>query len=332
MNAIVVLLNWNGWCDTLECLESLLSTLSADASVVVCDNASSDGSVERICEWVVANAPDRGPVLLRRDDVLDGAVPRTGQVHIVDNGGNLGFAGGNNSGVRLALNDPACSYVWLLNNDTTVERGTLPAAIARMEADPRIGICGSTLMYYHEPDSVQAFGGAVYSRWTGRSRHLGAFARRVDVPDDPRGVEAQMSYVVGASMLVRRAFVERVGYMREDYFLYCEEIDWATRGSKFFRLGYAPDSVVRHKEGASIGTSAVGGSPLSLFYLFRNRVRYAWRFHRAYVPSVLLFCGLDIAKLVLRRRWPQALAAVRGVMQLGRAAPVPSAREQGAQA
>lgn len=332
MSAIVVLLNWNGWRDTLECLESLLPTLPADASVVVCDNASSDGSVAQICEWVVANAPDRGPVLLTRDDVRGGAVPRTGQVHIVENGGNLGFAGGNNSGVRLAMNDPACSYVWLLNNDTTVEMDTLPAAIARMEADPSIGVCGSTLMYYHEPDSVQAFGGAVYSRWTGRSRHLGAFARRADIPGSPRDVEAQMSYVVGASMLVRRAFIERVGYMREDYFLYCEEIDWATRGREHFRLGYAPESVVRHKEGATIGTSAAGGSPLSLFYLFRNRVRYAWRFHRAYVPSVLLFCALDIAKLVVRRRWPQAMAAVRGVMQFGGPIPIARVSERGAQA
>lgn len=329
-SAAAVILNWNGWRDTIECLESLLTSLPADVAVIVCDNASSDGSVERIRAWVVEHAAQWGPTMLTRDDAVAGEIAQAGRVHIVENGANLGFAAGNNSGVRLAMNNPSCRYVWILNNDTTVDSGTLPAAVARMEADDSIGICGSTLVYYHDRDSIQAFGGAVYSRWTGRSRHLGAFARRTEVPRDPSEVEAQMSYVVGASMLVRREFIERVGYMREDYFLYCEEIDWASRGRENFRLGYAPESIVWHKEGATIGTSAGGGSPLSLFYLFRNRMRYAWRFHRLYVPSVLYFCLLDVAKLMVRRRWPQVRAAMRGVMQLRGPRPGVRATEGGA--
>lgn len=312
----VVLLNWNGWRDTTECLASLLPSLSADTSVVICDNASADNSIAEISSWVAAHYPALGPVLLTRADVLGGAAPEGGRVFIIDNAANLGFAAGNNSGVRLAMNDPACRYVWLLNNDTTVDAESLSAAVAHMEGDPSIGICGSTLVYFHEQDKVQAFGGAVYSRWTGRSRHVGAFARRSDVPTDPSEVEREMSYVVGAAMLVSRAFIEQVGYMREDYFLYCEEIDWASRGRGRFRLGYAPGSVVLHKEGASIGTSASGGSPLSLFYLFRNRIRYACRFSPLFVPSVLFFCAVDVAKLVIKRRWPQAKAAIRGILQL----------------
>jgi len=137
------------------------------------------------------------------------------------------------------------------------------------------------------------------------------------VPLDGAAVEQQLSCVVGAAMLVSRPFLEQVGLMREDYFLYYEEIDWATRAKGRFKLGYAPRSVVFHKEGASIGTTASGGSPLSMFYLFRNRIRFTWRFHRPYLPVVLAVALLDVAKMVWRRRWPQAAAALRGVLQLG---------------
>jgi len=318
----VVLLNWNGWKDTIECLGSLLPVLGPHVSVIVCDNASSDGSIDRIGAWLAERYSTWGLTHLTRDQVLMGAKPSPQHVLLVQNGANLGFAGGNNSGIRLGMNNPECRYIWLLNNDTTVLPTTLPAVITRMEQDSSIGICGSTLMYHDRPDLVQAMGGALYSRWTGRSRHIGAFSDRAEIPQESALVERQMSYVVGASMLVRREFIEQVGYMREDYFLYCEEIDWASRGRGLFRLGYAPQSVVFHKEGASIGTAASGGSPLSIFYLFRNRVRYAWRFHPLFVPSVLFFCSIDIAKLVIRRRWLQARAALRGLLQLSRPQPL----------
>ena len=126
--------------------------------MIVCDNASSDGSVERIRAWVVEHAAQWGPTMLTRDDAVAGEIAQAGRVHIVENGANLGFAAGNNSGVRFAMNNPSCRYVWILNNDTTVDSGTLPAAVARMEADDSIGICGSTLVYYHDRDSIQAFG------------------------------------------------------------------------------------------------------------------------------------------------------------------------------
>jgi len=242
------------------------------------------------------------------------------------NGANLGFAAGNNVGVRLAMRDPDCQFVWLLNNDTTVAPDALARVVARAESDPTIGLCGSTLVYHHNQQMVQAFGGATYNSFSGKSRHIGAFAPLSAVPTDPTETENRMSYVVGAAMLVRRAYLEQVGLMQEDYFLYYEEIDWATRGRSRFRLGYAPESVVFHKEGASIGTSAGGGSPLSLFYLYRNRVRYAWRYHRILVPSVLFFCAVDLAKLVVRRRWPQVFAALRGVLQFS--PPLPSAKSR----
>ncbi|MYM36490.1 glycosyltransferase [Duganella sp. FT94W] len=311
----VVILNWNGWRDTLECLDSLMESAGVALHVIVCDNASSDESVIRLRAWADTRFGAQG--WTEAGQVPDGAAPRLlpGSVFsLLHNGANLGFAGGNNPGIVHALSDPACRYVWLLNNDTVVTPDSLAQAVTRMEQDARIGLCGSTLIYYHERHMIQAYGGAAFSPWKGSSRHVGAFAPSGQIPQTPEVIEQQLSYVVGAAMLVRREFIEQVGLMTEDYFLYFEEVDWATRGRGRFTIAYAPGSLVYHKEGASIGTSASGGSPLSVFYLYRNRLAFTKRRHPVYLPSVLAFCVIDIARLVVRRRWPQAKAAINGLL------------------
>ncbi|MFS2137462.1 glycosyltransferase family 2 protein [Duganella sp. Dugasp56] len=318
--AFVVILNWNGWRDTLECLESLLASTGVELRVVVCDNASSDGSAAQLRAWADRRFGAFGWTEV--DRLLPQARPTTDHAFVLlHNGGNLGFAGGNNPGIAYAMGDAACEYIWLLNNDTVVEPDALAQAIARMRQDRRIGLCGSTLVYYHQRDQVQAFGGARYSPARGSSVHVGAFEPRSAVPAASAAVEASLSYVIGAAMLVRRAFVEQVGLMTEDYFLYFEEIDWCTRGRAHFALGYAPASVVYHKEGASIGTAATGGSALSVYYLFKNRLRFTARFHARHLLTVVLFSLIDVAKFVYRRRWPQVSSALRGMLQLPRARP-----------
>ena len=319
MSTFVVLLNWNGWRDTIECLESLFELSGTGFSIVVCDNESSDGSLAKLSSWADAALSADAVVCLTKQQVLDGArMAPSHKLALVANGGNLGFAGGNNVGVQLAMNDPDCKYVWLLNNDTTVAPDALSTLVARAEADPTIGLCGSTLVYFHNQQMVQAFGGAIYNRFTGRSRHIGAFASLDAIPVDPVSTEQGMSYVVGASMLVSRAYIEQVGMMQEDYFLYYEEIDWCTRGNGRFRLGYAPYSRVFHKEGASIGTTAAGGSALSVYYLFRNRVRFTARFYPGLLALVMGACVWDIFKLLVKRRFAVAAAAVRGTVLLPR--------------
>lgn len=312
----VVIVNWNGWRDTLECLDSLLRSGGVDFSVIVCDNASRDGSADRLQEWAEAHLAGDFERLPRGAAETGCAKRATRRLVLIDNGANLGFAGANNVGMRCAMSDPACEYVWLLNNDTAVEPDALARAVSRMDDEPSLGLCGSTLVYFHERESVQAFGGARYSQLTGKSSHIGAFAHIAGIPVDGTAVERELSYVIGAAMLVRRDFIERVGYMQEDYFLYFEELDWAARGARDFRLGYAPRSVVFHKEGATIGTSASGGSRLSVYYLFRNRLRFTCRFHPLSLPTVLFASFVDIARFLYRRRWPQFVAGLRGLCQL----------------
>ncbi len=317
----VVVLNWNGYSDTVECLESLSQMRQTDARIVVCDNGSTDGSLTRLGAWFDRKYGNRW-CQFQASEVHGAAVTDT-SVHaiLVDNGANLGFAGGNNAGVRLAMSDPECQYVWLLNNDTVVHPDALAEAIEVAESKREIGICGSMLVYYHDRTMVQARGGAIYSPLSGRARHIGAFTSAIDAEWNPGKDAEEMSYVVGAAMLVKRRYLEEVGLMREDYFLYCEEIDWAYRGRGKFRLGFAPKSIVYHKEGATIGTSAGGGSPLSMFFLYRNRVWFTARFHPLFLPTVFACCIYDVLKLAAKGRWTLVRAALSGLCF--RAPPIP---------
>ncbi len=317
MSLFVVILNWNGKTDTLACLESLLQSEGVDFNVVVCDNGSGDDSLTALAAW----CQKRFGFAFRQlaETEVDSSSPAPHErCFLIDNAVNLGFAGGNNVGLRWALRDAACHHVWLLNNDTVVAPDALSQVVARLTAHSDMGLCGSTLVYAHDHQTVQAWGGMAYSCWTGRTRHLGAFSRLGQLPADPVAVEAEMACVVGAAMLVRREWLETVGLLGEDYFLYYEEMDWAVRAAGRFKLGWAPLSVVFHKEGASIGTAPAGGSQLSTYYLFRSRVRFAWRFNRGRLPVVLVFTLMDATKLALRARWPQAQAALRGTLQLSR--------------
>lgn len=315
----IVVLNWNGWADTIACLESLRRLdAAAPARLIVCDNGSTDGSAPRLAAWGRA-AFGGAFVRLDRAQAAAGVRPADGwRMALIDNGANLGFAGGNNVGVRWALADPGCTHVWLLNNDTEVAPDALAQALDRMAADPAIGLCGSTLVYHHDRGRVQAFGGSSYDPRTGGTRHLGAFEPVAQVPDDPSEVEARMACVVGAAMLASRRFLAEVGLPSEDYFLYYEEIDWAWRARGRYRMGYAPRSLVWHKEGASIGTAASGGSPLSLYYLYRSRARFVARHDPAHRAVVRRRCLMEIARMALRGRFGAARAALDGLLDRDR--------------
>lgn len=315
---IVVLLNWNGWRDTVACLDSLFAAGATPCRVLVCDNDSHDESVAQLSAWGQMRFGNRFERFTRSDVDRGVSLHKDTKFALIENLANLGFAAGNNVGVRLAMREPDCQFVWLLNNDTTVLPDALARVVARAESDPSIGLCGSTLIYHHNQQMVQAFGGATYNRFFGKSRHIGAFAPLSAVPSDPTETEKVMSYVVGAAMLVRRAYLEQVGLMQEDYFLYYEEIDWCTRGKGKFHLGYAPDSYVFHKEGASIGTAASGGSALSTYFLFRSRIRFTARFYPELLAPVLGACAWDIFKMLVKRKFALAQAALRGIAQLPR--------------
>src|SRR5690348_5684774 len=271
----VIILNWNGWRDTIECLESVLRNQYPNFQVIVCDNDSSDGSLDRIKEWAAGGVQVSSPAHPSLRELVAPPVPKPvpfteydltraerggcdevieTPLILIQTGANLGFAGGYNVGLRYALARDDFGYAWLLNNDTVIAPDALTALVSRMQERPDAGQCGSRLLFYDAPDQVQAHGGASYNPIFALAKHIGAFTP-ANRPVDPARIEARLDYVVGASLFVSRAFLLDVGLLSEGYFLYSEEIDWATRARGRHALVYAHDSIVYHKEGGSTGSS-----------------------------------------------------------------------------
>jgi GT2 family glycosyltransferase len=324
----VILLNWNGWKNTIECLESVFRLSYPAFTVIVCDNASTDGSVDRICAWaegclpascssadltrlVVPAVPK--PIESVRIDPRDTATNVAPGIRLVliPTGANLGFAGGNNVGLRFALSWSEIEYFWLLNNDTLVEPDALSAMVGAMQADRGIGLCGSVLRDYFFPGSVLTLGGRKYNRWSGRSRPIQAIPNAAG----PQEFTA-LDYVEAASVLVRRGFLERVGLMSEDYFLYFEEMDWAMRARGRFGLAYSPQSIVYHKEGGSIGSHKDRNqrSPLTDYYQARNRLVFTRRYFPWLLPSMFVSVAATAAHRLLSGRRQNATAVIKGML------------------
>ncbi len=307
---IAITLNWNGAEDTLACVRALRRSQPAPTQIVVCDNDSRPESWRRLLDLAEEAHGDFAAYSTLEAALSDTARP---SVVLIQTGANLGYAGGINVGLRYALSDAEMDYVWILNNDTEVTPGALEALLARMIAEPRIGICGATLLLHHNPERVQALGGASYAEWRARSAAVGMGLTRAQVPDDPSVIEGRLGYVNGAAMLVRRTYLEHVGLMDERYFLYSEEHDWAFRGRHLFRLGWAPKAWILHKHGATIGTASSGGSPLSLFYLFRSKLLFAIRHHPLTVPVAGVCLLADALKFALKGHPRKAAAALKGL-------------------
>jgi GT2 family glycosyltransferase len=315
----VVLVNWNGWQHVIECLDSLLAQDYPNFHVFVVDNDSRDASVEQIASW--CSNPRRLKGWCRHEGAEQWSESHAGEsilCHIIDaaaspaasalertavtiirSGGNLGFAGGCNVGIRAAFAGNF-SFFWLLNTDTVAHRGALRALVLRTCSDTGIGMVGSTIRYYDRPEVVQSLGGARLDLSTMASHLIGTGCDLAAIPEDAAAVEREMVYVMGASMLVTMAFVCSVGLLEEDYFLYGEEIDWALRARDRFRLAYAPTSHVFHKSGA---TSTKVMPLLTAKYYYRNRIRIVGRFFPGRLGAAKRGLALDLVRHSLRGRW-----------------------------
>lgn len=320
----IILVNWNGADDTIECLESLFRLDYADFRVVVCDNDSRDGSLEKLKSWAsgldpapatsspslrhLTSPPVTKPVpwveYEREIAERGGGRDEDPPLVLVRNGGNLGFAGGCNVGLRYLLAGEGYAFAWLLNNDTVVDPSSLKNLVNEFMRSPGLGICGSTLLLYDDPQQIQALGGGYYCRWIGLPWLHGRWRRLTQRHLNAVRTPVLMNYVVGASMLVSRDFLEQIGLMSEEYFLYFEETDWAWRGRGQFALGWAPRSLVYHKVGSSIGTSTDPRkkSQTCDFYALRNRLLFTRKYCGVALPTIWLsLLGALLVRLMVGR-------------------------------
>lgn len=279
----VVVLNWNGRADTVECLESLARLEPPAHEVVVVDNGSTDGSVAVIGE-------------------------RFPGVTVLENGENLGYTGGNNAGLRYALGQGA-EYVLVLNNDTVVAPDLLGRLVEAAEADPEVGMAGPTIYYHDRPDVIWSAGGGI--DWErGRTWMVGLD----EVDEGQLGVEPRaMDFITGCAMLVRRGLMERVGLLDERFFAYYEDTEWCVRAG---RAGYGIVHVPLARMWHKISPCAQSDSRVVHYYMTRNRLlflRAAGAGWRAWVDTLLADYVRTVMSWSVRRRW-RGKRAQRDVM------------------
>ena len=186
-------------------------------------------------------------------------------VEVIENGRNLGFPGGNNVGIRESLSLGA-EFVILLNNDTVVDKDFARELLQAAGRDKTIGMATSKIYMYDRPEEIW-FAGGDFSTWTGRSRHAGFGEADRGQFDNV----AEIGRPCACSLLVTRGFLEDVGILNEDLFLYGEEIDWALRArGKGYQCVLAPRSRVWHKWASGTGGAQSGNY---LYYSVRNMLR-----------------------------------------------------------
>lgn len=305
----IILVNYRGWSDTIACLESLQALAYRDFDVFVTENASPDDSFERLCEWLRRQAIFDSSVVGHEGEVLR-RYPNNeacSRLYLTRTNKNLGFAGGNNISMSLARRLYDYGFYWILNNDTEVTAKSLGSLIDSARSGSAVGMVGSTLRFFHDRENVQTYGGGRYNKW---------IARVQEIRNVGQGEEAgRLDYCTGASMLVTREFIDKVGLMEEGYFLYCEELDWAIRGKEVgFALAHAPLSIVYHKEGASIGTDSrdvARRSEISDFYSIRSRILLTKRFFPSCLPTVYLSMLLVIFNRLRRKQYKRARLVLR---------------------
>jgi GT2 family glycosyltransferase len=272
-SVVCIVLNWNGWKDTVDCLNALKRCTYEQLSVVVVDNGSTNDSIERIR----AAHPD--------STVLASET-------------NLGFAGGNNIGIRHALAQ-GVDFVWLLNNDTQPDPGALSALIEKAVSDRRIGAVASICYYADDPSQVEAWGGAHVNLWIG-------YGRNSREPRPDRWFHA----LNGTSLLIAREALNDVGLLDEIFFLYWEDTEFCLRlRKKGWRLAAAADSRVLHKVNASTGGNKV--------VLDRFQTASGLRLLRLHAPSprlaMFLFLSIRFTKRVLRFQFARCRSVWAGI-------------------
>lgn len=212
----ILVVNWNRLGDTLDCLDSIFKSDYSNFEVIVVDNGSTDRSVPSIQE-------------------------RFPKVIVLENEKNLGFTGGNNQGIRHALQRNA-DYVWLLNNDAITESDTLTQLVNSAEEHEEIGLISPMIYFYGKSDEVQ---------FRGIRLDLDRFCYRELPPDSNYDDEVRKmdNLLVGAALLIKRRVVDDIGYLDENYFAYVEDFEYCMRAK---RSGYEsivlPSARVYHKD------------------------------------------------------------------------------------
>ncbi len=281
----IIILNWNGWADTLECLGSLNRLDYDNFEIILIDNGSKESlNFARDIENQFSNL----------------------KIELILSEENLGFAGGNNQGIKIAL-ERGTDYVLLLNNDTTVEPDFLKKLIEAGEKNKSYGIFGPVIYYSDEAEKIW-FAGGQFNWLKTRGSHI---------VTKPSGELKKVDYITGCCLLVKKEVIERIGLLSEDYFLYYEDGDWCLRAQK---AGYSCGSVSLAKIYHKQSRSTQEFSYPYIYYHSRNGLIFSYRHGLrllTYLASVWIFFK-QLVKAMIDHNSQWAGPVMRGVMDFWR--------------
>ena len=302
----IVILNWNGWKDTIECLECIFRIKYPNYQVIVVDNGSDNDSFERIKAWAegrqevltpepthplypLSHPPVQKPIpyieydrntaeaggLPEREKLLSDKLPKSipHPMILIETGENLGFAGGNNVGIKYVMKKGGCDYILLLNNDTVVEDDFLEPLLESANENPKVGVVGGKINYFSNPNRIW-FAGGKFSLCKAKAYHIG-----VNKLDDGkyRG-ERRTTFVTGCLMLINIKVLQTIGLIDENYFLYFEDLDFCYRAIKFgWQLKVNLSSKIFHKVGKSQRYNE-DISAVEVYYSTKSRLYFAYKY------------------------------------------------------
>ncbi len=261
----IIILNWNNWPDTLECLESLKNNDYPNYKVVIVDNGSNQRP----------------------------AVPEA-SIKIIYNKENLGFSGGNNVGIKYALEYEA-DYVLLLNNDTVVSRSFLSKLIEAGESNSNFGILGPKIYFADETKRIWFAGGQI--NWLYNRGTMNGYGQIDEGQYDKPEIQ-KSEYITGCCFLIKKEVIEKIGLMPEEYFLYYEDTDWSLKTQKAgFKCIFVPEARIWHK----CSKSSIEGSSSYIYYHIRNGLIMARKYAPWYIkPLVHLNAWQRIIKQIIK--------------------------------
>ena len=285
----IILVNYNGVTDTLECIKSLESIYYNNYEIVVVDNDSTDNSLDILKEKIGYKH------------------------HVISSNKNGGFAFGNNIGIRYAL-EKGADYVLLINNDTTVEPDFLDELVNSMEKNDGCGITTGLILNYYDKNLVWYAGGEInWNRFYGYHKHENKNINRL------RLYESEVSFATGCLMLIRSEVITKVGELPEEYFMYYEDVDYcANIQENGYKIYFNPKSIIYHKISATSGESE---SPFAITWNTRNRVNFINKYRYKisninYIKLILFFYITRIIKFIkyiLKGRLDKARALLHGL-------------------
>ena len=287
----IIILNWNGLKDTVECLESLKKVTYPKYEVIVVDNGS------------------------KGNDALVLQQKFSGHIHLIQNDKNYGYTGGNNIAMRYVVNHSAPDYFLLLNNDTVVAPDFLAPMVKMAESDASIGIAGPKVYYYDFPNRIQSAGAKVNMR-TGQSSLIGI--KQIDTGQFD--MQQEIDHVSGCCLLIKKELIQRVGLLDESYFCYWDETDYCFRAREAgYRVVYIPEAKIWHKTPLKLkmwDKTPMGGkaSGLPYYYMARNNFKfmrkhatkgqygsfllYFFGYHFWFMTAICLLYHRDVTRLV----------------------------------